>query len=56
MAGKAVTAVLVPCPDGEEAPVCTQEEGALVIAWKGKQWRVEREAEAVVVEGRRFGV
>jgi hypothetical protein len=56
IAGGSVTAVLVPCPAEEEAPVGERDHGALVVRWRGKEWKVERGTKTVVVQGRRFAL
>ncbi len=50
------TAVLVPCPADTEAPVCERRDGALIVRWRGRDWRVEREAKALTVQGCSFAL
>lgn len=54
--GGQVTAVLVPCPAEEEGPIGERRSGALTVRWRGREWRVEREGEAVTVQGRSFAL
>ena len=56
VSGGEVTAVLVPCPSEEDPPACAREPGALVVAWRGRQWRVERRPHAVALDGREFSL
>ena len=56
VAGQAVTVVLVPCPEAEEPPVCERTEDGLVVRWRGKQWRLARQPEAVLLAGRSFSL
>ncbi len=54
--GRTATVVLVPCLAEETPPVGEHMAGALVVSWRGKQWRVERGADRLVVDGRAFAL